>query len=177
MAESTQSKRQREEEEEDYNEYEENVNKRHKSSSPSYNQILSILEEEEDESNQDYMLDIFQSLQQELSSDSAAVDPLQISSASSVAEADHQSGGSAVSVSCSPCSKEDDDQEEDDDSVRMMRHLLEASDDELGLPNRSESGDEEINSGDKHLFLGDGLWEFEDVAANYYTLLQSELFM
>ena len=163
MAETTQPKRQRED---DHYQCEEDA-KRHKS----YNQILSILEEEEVEPNQD-LLDIFQSLHQELSSASFSVDPLQVSA--SAADVDHRSGFSGESESGSPSSKEDD---EEDDGVRMMRHLLEASDDELGLPNRSESGEEEINSGENALFLGDGLWEFEDDAANYYTLLQSELFM
>lgn len=169
MAEATQSKRQREDD--DNYQCKEEDTKRHKS----YNHILSILEQEEDEPSED-LLDIFQILQQELSSsDSSAVDdPLQISA--SAPEADHQSGGSAASESSSPSSKEDDDEE--DDKVRMMRHLLEASDDELGLPNRLESGEEEINSVENPFFLGDGLlWELEDDAANYYTLLQSELFM
>ncbi|KAL3501394.1 hypothetical protein ACH5RR_035843 [Cinchona calisaya] len=175
---SSQSKRQREEEN-NYNECEVDDNKRHKSSS--YNQILSILEEEEDEPNQEYMLDIFQSLQQELSSEGSSAtvaeeDPLKISA--SLTGSDHQSGGSgAVSETSSPNSKDEDD-DDDEDRLRMMKHLLEASDDELGLPNRLESGDEEIISEEKnHPFLGDGLWEFEDDAADYYTLLQSELFM
>ncbi|KAL3511145.1 hypothetical protein ACH5RR_030546 [Cinchona calisaya] len=168
MAETTHSKRQREEEKEHYQfEEEEDNTKRYKSSS--YSQILSLLEEEEDEPNKD-LLDIFQSLQQELSSDaSSSTDPLQISASSAVA--DHQSGVSAALEESSSLSSD-----EDDDRLRMMRHLLEASDDELGLPSRSESGEGELHQHNP-LFLGDGLWEFEDDAANYYTLLQSELFM
>ncbi|XP_076939219.1 uncharacterized protein LOC143607794 [Bidens hawaiensis] len=73
----------------------------------------------------------------------------------------------------------------DDEKERVIRHLLEASDDELGLPSRVEGGADGEGGGDdvaggghgEYYSLGDGLWEFEDVAANYYTLLQSELFM
>ncbi|KAK7828541.1 hypothetical protein CFP56_030121 [Quercus suber] len=75
--------------------------------------------------------------------------------------------------------------DEEDDKERVIRHLLEASDDELGIPNREvgvgvgvvyDFGVEGLNGGDGYSF-GDGLWELEDEAANYYTLLQSELFM
>lgn len=75
-----------------------------------------------------------------------------------------------------------------EDSV--IRHLLEASDDELGIPSRVDSGNGGGDSddgggvggddvakgyfGDFEFGLGDGLWEIED---NYYTLLQCELFM
>lgn len=139
----------------------------------SYNQILSLLDEEEDVSNQD-LSDMFKTLQEELSSDSdsTTVDPSQ--GCTSTEEAGHQSGGAAVPEYCSPSFKEDDEEEA---RINVMRHLLEASDDELGLPSISESGDEETNSGETLFNLGEGLWEFEDDAANYYTLLQSELFM
>lgn len=145
--------------------------KRHR---PSYNQILSILDEEEDVSNQD-LSDMFKTLQEELSSDSdsATVDPSQ--SCTSTEETGHQSGVASVPEYYSLSSKEEDDEEEA--RINVMRHLLEASDDELGLPTISESGDEETNSGEILFNLGEGLWEFEDDAANYYTLLQSELFM
>ncbi|KAL4586834.1 hypothetical protein LXL04_011479 [Taraxacum kok-saghyz] len=82
--------------------------------------------------------------------------------------------------------------DDDDEKERVIRHLLEASDDELGIPSRVEGGgdggnvgdgggvDDEI-AGDEYtdfsFTLCDGLWELEDEAANYYTLLQSELFM
>lgn len=139
----------------------------------SYNQILSLLDEEEDVSNQD-LSDMFKTLQEELSSDSdsTTVDPSQ--SCTSTEDAGHQSGGAAVPEYYSPSFKEDDEEEA---RINVMRHLLEASDDELGLPSISESGDEETNSGETLFNLGEGLWEFEDDAANYYTLLQSELFM
>ncbi|KAK9074598.1 hypothetical protein SSX86_007196 [Deinandra increscens subsp. villosa] len=76
-------------------------------------------------------------------------------------------------------------QESDDEKESVIRHLLEASDDELGIPSRVDGG---INGGDNGdggddvsgSGYGDflfGLWEIEDEAANYFTLLQSELFM
>ncbi|MFS8020858.1 hypothetical protein Hanom_Chr16g01420711 [Helianthus anomalus] len=75
-----------------------------------------------------------------------------------------------------------------DDKNSVIRHLLEASDDELGIPSRvDDSGDCDVTGGDDDVTGGDGggdggygdfwLWELEDEAANYYTLLQSELFM
>ncbi|KVH97741.1 uncharacterized protein LOC112523302 [Cynara cardunculus var. scolymus] len=74
--------------------------------------------------------------------------------------------------------------DDNDEKERVIRHLLEASDDELGIPSRVESGDgggdDEISGGgfdDFPMAFCDGLWELEDEAANYYTLLQSELFM
>ncbi|KAI3763617.1 hypothetical protein L2E82_13593 [Cichorium intybus] len=82
--------------------------------------------------------------------------------------------------------------DDDDEKERVIRHLLEASDDELGIPSRVEGdgdgtdvgdggqGDDEISGegyGDFSAALCDVLWELEDEAANYYTFLQSELFM
>ncbi|KAF5779590.1 hypothetical protein HanRHA438_Chr12g0572611 [Helianthus annuus] len=74
----------------------------------------------------------------------------------------------------------------DDEKESVIRHLLEASDDELGIPRRADddvSGggggvDDDVTGGGCDMVdLCDGLWELEDEAANYYTLLQSELFM
>lgn len=192
MAES-QLKRQREENGvQGYDECvaEEEYSKRHKS----YNDILSILElQEEDEPNQD-LSDIFTSLEQELSSsDSTAV--CGGGSGGSFGSGGDVSGSEAESVdetcfSAAPDRNSGGDSgnnesiEEDDERVRVMRHLLEASDDELGIPNRvEESGEEEeTGSGDKQqLFLsGDWKWQFEDDAADYYynfMHLQSELFI
>ncbi|KAI3818193.1 hypothetical protein L1987_11996 [Smallanthus sonchifolius] len=78
--------------------------------------------------------------------------------------------------------------DDDDEKERVIRHLLEASDDELGIPSRVDGdgdgggggGGDDVAGGDYGEFsfdLSDGLWELEDEAANYYTLLQSELFM
>lgn len=69
---------------------------------------------------------------------------------------------------------------EEDDKEKMIRHLLEASDDELGLPNRIDfNGDTNFDNVGHSVFsvCDGGLWELEDEAANYYTLLQAQLFM
>ncbi|KAK9935172.1 hypothetical protein M0R45_022284 [Rubus argutus] len=92
------------------------------------------------------------------------------------------SSGSSSPSSSPPFLKENEQEKESVE--RVMRHLLEASDDELGIPHREvgngfEDAEEEGFStfGDNGLSLCDGLWELEDEAANYYTLVQSELFM
>ncbi|KAI3729168.1 hypothetical protein L6452_17819 [Arctium lappa] len=135
--------------------------KRHKNS---YNQILSILddntEDEQQETTQD-LTDFFTALQQEISS----ADPLP-----------ELAGKLDQTVQ--------EQTEEDGDKERVIRHLLEASDDELGIPNRvadgDGGGDDDVLAGEEGGFpvaLCDGLWELEDEAANYYTLLHSELIM
>lgn len=176
-------KRQREETQiEDYEE-----SKRHKS----FNHIVSLLDAEEEEPNQD-LSSLITTLQQELSSDSnshsifdplsfptAENDPESLTTASSTMKDQNFTSSSSSSSSPKVLSKED----EGDDKERVIRHLLEASDDELGIPNREvgvgvvyDFGVEGLNGGDGYSFC-DGLWELEDEAANYYTLLQSELFM
>ncbi|EOY01967.1 hypothetical protein QUC31_013509 [Theobroma cacao] len=167
--------------------------KRHKS----YNHILSLLEAEEDEPNQD-LSSLITTLQQELSSDSVLDDPLPCPTATTLgADRENQLTRAAGTntttttttttledyTSATSSLKEDEDQ---DDKERVIRHLLEASDDELGIPNR-EGGDglgvevveyeERFNNVGNGFAFSDGLWELEDEAANYYTLLQSELFM
>nr|XP_043625339.1 uncharacterized protein LOC122596775 [Erigeron canadensis] len=72
--------------------------------------------------------------------------------------------------------------EDNDEKESVIRHLLEASDDELGIPAVDGGGGDGGDGGDINgvnylLDLCDGLWELEDEAANYHTLLQSELFM
>ncbi|KAK6931209.1 hypothetical protein RJ641_003002 [Dillenia turbinata] len=168
-------KRQREEPQVEEILEEEETAKRHRpSSSSSYNHILSILEaENEEESNQD-LSSLMTSLQQELSSSDSfpASFPENPSSVSLSATSD-------ANLSNVVASKED----EEEDKERVIRHLLEASDDELGIPNIEvrSNGDDEVglNAGDGFggFGFGDGFWELEDEAANYYTLLQSELFM
>ncbi|XP_022877039.1 uncharacterized protein LOC111395287 [Olea europaea var. sylvestris] len=145
-----------------------------------YNSILSILENEQEyDPNQDLSA-IFTTLQQELSCSSSTYTSTTTtfdfdylpSTTEEEAELgldyqhDQAAGGGG--------GKEDD--EEKDDGVRVMKHLLEASDDELGIPNRA---DEETNSGENPppSALSDGPWELEDETANYYTILQSEFFM
>ncbi|KAL1806339.1 hypothetical protein ACET3Z_029407 [Daucus carota] len=72
-------------------------------------------------------------------------------------------------------------EEEDDEKERMIRHLLEASDDELGLPDKSSGLGEDfigpVDLFDDPFSCCDGIWELEDEVANYSTLLQAELFM
>ncbi|KAM7251385.1 hypothetical protein ACFE04_023268 [Oxalis oulophora] len=159
MAESIKisSKRERDEEERQVDD----VFKRQKS----YNDLLSLLDSDEEEQNED-LSSIITTLQREISS-------------------------SDVSDSLSVTHDDDDAEKE-----RVMRHLLEASDDELGIPNISggEVDDDAVSSSgggggggevhyvdddDNKLFNGydDGLfWELEDDVANYYTVLQSQLF-
>ncbi|XP_058096556.1 uncharacterized protein LOC131242136 [Magnolia sinica] len=123
----------------------------------SYHKILSLLESEEEEPTQD-VSSLISTLQQELSSDppSEPADP-------------NQSSLENPTSPPPPVFKEEEDE------MMMIRHLLEASDDELGIPTpENERGfEEEIGK----ISTYDGFWEMEDEAANYYTLLQSELFM
>ncbi|KAL5722713.1 hypothetical protein ACHQM5_006199 [Ranunculus cassubicifolius] len=150
----------------------EEESKRHKSScsGSSYNQILSLLEDDEEEPNQD-LSSLITSLQQEISTEITPNNNLN----SSLSSSPSLQGSSSFK----------DSSEDEDDKDRVIRHLLEASDDELGIPNGDEIGvvigkDEDIFGsvgGGFELSLCDGLWEFEDETANYYTLLQSELFL
>ncbi|CAN4124438.1 unnamed protein product [Withania somnifera] len=164
MAESIQpNKRSREEEEQQSHQMEEN--KRHKS----YNDILSILEDEDYGFESDPVTetgsDIFTTLQQEfeLAEGGFGLGPVEETSTGS----------------------DDSQTSKEKDSTSVIRHLLEASDDELGIPSGDgingsdyplieENG---LNGGDFPFGISDGLWELEDEAANYYSLLQSELFM
>lgn len=88
----------------------------------------------------------------------------------------------AATEDCSPsCMLSKEEEDDEDEKNRMIRHLLEASDDELGLPNKSSVLGEDFN-GPVDLFIDpfsicDGLWELEDEVANYSTLLQAQLFM
>ena len=131
-----------------------------------YNNILNLLDEEEPEPSSQLSQDLsamFTTLEQELSSSTTTTfdfEPL--------AEASEHS---------QPLASTGDE----DESVKsVMRHLLEASDDELGIPNTTDENAVENFNGVEDLpfaFTDHELWEFEDVAANYYTVLQSELFM
>lgn len=159
----------------------EDTNKRHKS----YNQILSLLETEEDEQNPD-LSSLMSTLEHELSCDyydDSAFDSLSFTLPENNDDLENpaSASGSTNTSSSEP---------EEDDKERVIRHLLEASDDELGIPQAESSlspttattvvrygGEDEINGGDLFVSVCDGLWELEDEAANYYTYLQSELFM
>ncbi|GMH15318.1 hypothetical protein Nepgr_017159 [Nepenthes gracilis] len=165
---------------------EEEVLKRQKS----YKDIISILEGDEEEPNED-LSSIITTLQQEISSasdnftsssyDFALTDQTSMLS-SSFAEIVNPS--TAEYFSLGPPDKSKEEEEEDDERERVMRHLIEASDDELGIPStegRRVDDDQrvaagEISRGDL-LPLDDSLWEVEDEAANYSSLLQSLPFL
>ncbi|GMH31160.1 hypothetical protein Nepgr_033003 [Nepenthes gracilis] len=186
--EETPLKRQREETHE-----EEETLKRQKS----YKDIISILEEDEEEINED-LSSLITTLQQELSptsdnysfgSDFSFIEPAAMLSSSSSSEADpseiiNPSTVEYHSLSPSPPAQMKEEEGEDLERERVIRHLLEASDDELGIPSTEATVDGgqgavpgEINGGDLLALSDDGLWDLEDEAANYYALLQSELFM
>ncbi|XAR65177.1 hypothetical protein NMG60_11009199 [Bertholletia excelsa] len=129
----------------------------------SYTHIISLLEDEEDETNQDFS-SILTTLQHELSEPDPDL---------------HETSGSG-SPEFNPASHgglKGEEEEEEGERERVMKHLLEASDDELGIPNKVDGRDDDVINGGDGLPVIDGFWEFEDEAANYYTLLQSELFM
>ncbi|KAL6543686.1 hypothetical protein OROGR_010183 [Orobanche gracilis] len=167
----TQQKRPREEETIDFDDSYPN-SKRLKP----YNNILSLLDVEEgddEEPNQDLSV-ILSTLQHEISYPT----DFGLDSPPSTSEGDQETSNVASALR-SPIS--DDGVFEDERVKSVMRRLLEASDDELGIPNTEEpySNVDENRSIDNlpFAFVDNGLWEFEDVAANYYTMLQSELFM
>lgn len=154
---------------------EESLSKRQKQP---YSQIISLLESEEEESPQD-LSTLITTLQNEIitSSDDNTLlaQPLPENSPATIEVASDEK---ATACTTSP----------------VMRHLLEASDDELGIPNSTAgwdfggdnngfiSGDSFFNVNEAEDINGfasfcDGLWEFEDETANYYALLQSQLFL
>lgn len=169
----TPSKRQREETQiEDVEE-----TKRHKL----YN--LSLLDGEEDESSPE-LSSFITNLQQEISSD-LIFDNLPCTNSTETDQENNRTAASSTTLedcttasSTASCPKD-----EEDDRERVIRHLIEASDDELGIPNMEvgassvEYGEIGCNGRDGGSALCDGLWEFEDQTANYYILLQSQLFM
>ncbi|GFP86180.1 hypothetical protein PHJA_000761800 [Phtheirospermum japonicum] len=138
-----------------------------------YNNIISLLDDDDEEEVEPShepshelshdLSAIFTTLQQELTSFG--------SPPSSAAAADDMAGRHVTGGGDG----------EEGLKLAVMRHLLEASDDELGIPNRStdEINPDILDSGENFnvAFNDDGLWEFEDETANYYTGLQSELFM
>ena len=132
----------------------------------SYTQILSLLDEDEEEPIHD-LSSIITTLQQEISSPSSPQN-----TADAVTTATHDSvSTSSSSVTSSDSVKET---EEEGESERVMRHLLQASDDELGIP----AGEFLVGDGVNGVLpFCDAFWELEDEAANYYTLFQSQLFM
>ncbi|KAJ4916561.1 Uncharacterized protein Rs2_02111 [Raphanus sativus] len=174
MAETAPIKRHREEE----TLPEEETIKRQKpsssSSSSNNDQILRLLDDS-DEINQpnNDLTSFINALQQEISSNdkNATV-----------------SGASNVEASSTSSVSSEEDDVDDENNEKVMQHLLEASDDELGIPNTGfgENNYDMIKNDINQDYVygnslldgfGDAFWELEDFAANYYTLLQSELFL
>lgn len=120
-------------------------------SSSSFQSILSLLESDEESPAED-VSSLISSLQEEICSAGAAAEP-----AGPVPAASEECGGDEV-----------------------IRHLLEASDVELGIPAEDE---EERREAEESGAVGeisnyDVFWELEEEAANYYALFQSpESFM
>lgn len=172
-------KRQRDEQEQETKPREDSKKQKASSSSTSYNEVQCLLDNVEAQNEADSELtSLITTLQQEISTEeqNAAVfenPPLSYSSRSS---------------SSSSCVPKEEEYEIDKEKEKVMKHLLEASDDELGIPNtktersnyeivNSETNQDYINGFSLLDGFGDGLWELEDEVANYYTLLQSQLFM
>ncbi|XP_057530670.1 uncharacterized protein LOC130809061 [Amaranthus tricolor] len=177
MAEITLIKRPREETQDVIEQQEEDLFKRQKS----YKEILTLLEEEEDEPVED-LSSLISTLQEEISSSTSSSSS---SLSSSVPDPTHdpaRSGSEIPSTGSGSGSGSEEDEQEN-----VMRHLLEASDDELGIPNSSNVTDGfdevvggQVDGGDMFSPVGgEGIWEFEDFeAANYYNMLQScEIFL
>ncbi|XP_074274565.1 uncharacterized protein LOC141598718 [Silene latifolia] len=145
----------------------------------SYKDIITLLEEEEDDPNED-ISSLISTLQEEIIS-STGLNPVQPGSDDLNRV---YSGSDEFDRVCSGSGGEEEEVE------KVMKHLLEASDDELGIPNLSgemngydvvDVDEGHVDGGDLFLPVGEGLWEFEDHEANNYyeysSLLQSEIFM
>ncbi|KAL9311235.1 hypothetical protein AtEden1_Chr1g0070371 [Arabidopsis thaliana] len=166
-------KRQRDEQEQEIiKTQEETKRQKPSSSSSSYNQVLTLLK---DEAEND-ITSLITTLQQEISNEEQNAAVFE----------ENPSLSSSCSSSSSSCTSKED--EYDGDKEKVMKHLLEATDDELGIPNtefggsnyemiKSETSQDYVNGFSLLDGFSVGLWELEDEAANYYTLLQSELFM
>ncbi|KAK7362256.1 hypothetical protein VNO77_04366 [Canavalia gladiata] len=147
-----------------------------------YNHILSLLESEEEDSTQD-LSPLITTLQEEITNCASRSNTLLAQHnhiTTTTLTTNNTLEDCSTSTAFSTTNSNDIVGEDDKDSV--MRHLLEASDHELGIPNGGEEGlldfgEDGFNSGDMFSSICDGLWELEDETANYYTLLQSELFL
>lgn len=156
----------------DFEEY----SKRHKP----YNHIISLLDSDSEEENSTEDLSpLMTTLQQEITCPSDSLDALLMGPAQEKAQENLTS--LEDSLTSTHVLKAEEDEKD-----KVMRHLLEASDDELGIPNRGDDAGwlgfgEELglinSSGDEFSSLCDKLWEIEDERANYYALLQSEIFL
>ncbi|CAN1187849.1 hypothetical protein LINPERPRIM_LOCUS32089 [Linum perenne] len=149
---------------EDYSD--ETENKRHKpydaGEEDDYS-LLSFLDAEEPIQDLSSFLDLISPPQADSSASTSA--------STTVDDYDHDYASSSSSSS----------NVEEEERERVIRHLLEASDDELGIPTAEGDGVQSAAVGGglavEGFGMNDGLWEFEDMNANYYTMLQSELFM
>ncbi|KAG4921137.1 hypothetical protein AAZX31_18G114800 [Glycine max] len=146
-----------------------------------YNHILSLLESEEEDSTQD-LSPLITALQQEITN--CANDSDTLLSQHNLTNTTTTTNNNLESCSSSTTQYSSNMVEEHDDKEGVMRHLLEASDDELGIPNKEDEsldhGEDgfNFNGGDMFSSFCDGLlWDLEDEAANYYDLLQSQLFL
>ncbi|KAK9119327.1 hypothetical protein Scep_017420 [Stephania cephalantha] len=151
-------------------EHEQELMKRHKS----FNQIISLLDEDEEEPNQD-LSSFITTLQQELFSEQLC------SSSNPLHEEPDLHSPNAIEITL--MSNEGSEDGHQSDMERIMRHLVEASDDELGIDPCHENRVCEDDQSDLGSVNGGGsgqfsleMWEIEDETANFYTLLQSEMF-
>ncbi|KAJ0447021.1 hypothetical protein HanRHA438_Chr17g0806081 [Helianthus annuus] len=150
----TQPKRPREDQQHHVFSHEVEPTKHHKTCN-NYTQILSILddntEEDQHQETTQRLTEFFTSLQQEL----------------------------IISSSSDPLPEEKQQEVEDGEEKErvIIRHLLEASDDELGIPDDGYGVLEGNDAAGCCESLCDELLGLEDEAANYCSLLQSELIM
>lgn len=159
----------------DFEEY----SKRHKP----YTHILSLLESEEEESIQD-LSPLMTTLQNEITCASNNPDALLICPAKENDQYNLTTSAAKLedcsTFTCNFSSPHHHALKEDEEES-VIRHLLQASDDELGIPNTGDGlvdcGEDGFKIGDGFSSLCDELWEFEDDVANYHALLQSELFL
>lgn len=152
--------------------------KRHKP----YNHILSLLETEELEDSSEDLSPLITALQQEITNSSTDSDAL-------LNQHNDLNITNTTNNNLDDCSSSTTQyssgivEEHDHHKEGVIRHLLEASDDELGIPNKGDGvlldqfGEDGFNGGDMFASICDGLWELEDETANYYDLLQSQLFL
>ncbi|KAK7407360.1 hypothetical protein VNO78_09209 [Psophocarpus tetragonolobus] len=180
MEESLVPKRPRGEEQQEAQVETKDLDFEHDYSSKRHKHILSLLDLEEDESTQD-LSPLITTLQQEITcassnntQDALFLCPTQENYQDTLTITSLEDG--------TPSSQVLKEEEEESDKERVMRHLLQASDDELGIPNIVDDGifgfgENGFNGGDGFSPLCDKLWELEDERANYYAFLQSELFL
>ncbi|WVZ12865.1 hypothetical protein V8G54_017395 [Vigna mungo] len=170
MEETLVSKRPREEEEEEEKDLNFEQNYSSKRQKP-YTHILSLLDSEEEDSTQD-LSPLITTLQQEITS-------IDLDNLTTMDGLENEAAATSEEV---VVVKEKEEEEEESEKEKVMRHLLQASDDELGIPSSGDGvfefvGEDGFNSENGFSSLCDKMWELEDERANYYAFLQSELFL